>query len=628
MKDIFKTIIDQSTDIVFVVENVTPHKIIYGNKAFYEHIAGKLTEMSLQGMDVDGGALSLHEEFILNVDNQYYSFFLEPFEEESVFLFHKGAHVKVSSTHNTGDDNTGSISKGESQFFKLLNNKVPCANFQMVLDDDGKMCFSYLSDKVKKMFKLETHGDEAASLDFLLSKVHPLDVGRVLKSMVHSARLKGHWECVFRISVRENSEPLWVLGRAVPENEAKNLYWYGTLVDISALKQREMELEKAKYDAETSSKVKSDFISTIIHEIRTPLNAISGSVFSLLEEGYATGQKQLLNNISFATDSLIIMVNDLLDFQKTEAGKIQLEYKPFNLRELLGQVIGGLKYQARESKNILNLIASDHLDIGVVGDKLRLAQILNNLISNGLKFTNQGRVDVTATLAEDNDEEVRIYFEVKDTGIGIARENLKKVFNEFEQINQSFDVKYGGTGLGMPITKKLLELMGSEIQVESEEGKGSTFFFELTFGKVVSAAGVSLVPPEPIKHAGYCLPSGLKVLLAEDNDVNAIVIMKIIKRWEMICDRVYDGQEAVDFAGKKKYDIILMDIQMPVMDGCKAAKCIKEQSDVPIIALTASSKNECCAGYDLACIDRFVYKPINAVDLQKNIHELVMTHIS
>ncbi|GGF37048.1 ATP-binding protein [Echinicola rosea] len=626
MKDIFKTIVNQSTDIVFVVENMEPHKIIYGNKAFYEHIGEKLTELSLGGMEIDGGAISIHEEFIINVENQYFSFFLEAMEEEGVLLFHKGTQVKVSSTYDN-EGSGGYLSKGKAPFFKLLNDKVPCANFQMVLDDDGKMCFSYLSDKIKKMFKLETYGNEATSLDFLLSKVHPLDVGRVLKSMVHSARVKGHWECIFRISVKENSDPLWVLGRAVPEEEGENLYWYGALVDISAMKQREIALEKAKYDAETSSKVKSEFISTIIHEIRTPLNAISGSVFSLFEEGYDAGQKQLLNNISFATDSLIIMVNDLLDFQKTEAGKIRIDYQPFNLRELLCQVIGGLMYQAHESKNTLNLIASDHLDIGVVGDKLRLAQILNNLISNGLKFTDQGRVDVTVTLAEDSEEEVRVYFEVKDTGIGIARENLRKVFNEFEQINQSFDVRYGGTGLGMPITKKLLELMGSEIQVESEEGKGSTFFFELTFGKVVSATGISLVRTEPTKNA-FRLPSGLKVLLAEDNDVNAIVIMKIIKRWGVVCDRVCDGKEAVDFAGKKKYDVILMDIQMPVMNGCEAAKHIKGECAVPIIALTASSKREYCDTHDLAYIDRFVSKPINAVDLQRNIHELVLTHIS
>lgn len=622
----FKAVVEQSTDIVFIVDNKAPYKVVYGNKIFYEQIGDKLADKSLAGMQVDEGAFSFHEEFIINLDNEYFSFFMEELKEDHVFLFHRGTKVKITSTAQGAE--TRQFSNGEMQFFKLLNEKVPSANFQLVLDGDGKMCFSYLSDRVKKMFKLEADGEEITSLDYLLSKVHPMDVGKVLKSIVHSARVKGHWECVFRISVRENAEPLWVLGRAIPEHESDNLYWYGSIVDVSVLKRREMELEKAKLDAEASGKVKSDFISTIIHEIRTPLNAISGSVFSLYEEGYAAGQKPLLNNISFATDSLIIMVNDLLDFQKTEAGKIQLEYKPFNLRELLEQVIGGLKYQAHESKNSLNLIASGHLDLRVVGDRLRLAQVLNNLISNGLKFTNQGRVDVTATIAAETDMDVRVYFEVKDTGIGIARENLQKVFNEFEQVTQSFDVKYGGTGLGMPITKKLLQLMGSEIQVESEEGKGSTFFFELSFMKPVASEVGALVYPETLKSQVHNLPVGLKVLLAEDNDVNAIVVLKIIKRWGMVCERVCDGQEAVELAKRNDYDLVLMDVQMPILDGCQAAKRIKEHSSVPIIALTAASKSECCSKHDMAFLDAFVSKPINAADLKDRIYNLIVPHIS
>lgn len=182
----FKAVVEQSTDIVFIVDNKAPYKVVYGNKIFYEQIGDKLADKSLAGMQVDEGAFSFHEEFIINLDNEYFSFFMEELKEDHVFLFHRGTKVKITSTAQGAE--TRQFSNGEMQFFKLLNEKVPSANFQLVLDGDGKMCFSYLSDRVKKMFKLEADGEEITSLDYLLSKVHPMDVGKVLKSIVHRDR--------------------------------------------------------------------------------------------------------------------------------------------------------------------------------------------------------------------------------------------------------------------------------------------------------------------------------------------------------------------------------------------------------------------------------------------------------
>ncbi len=510
-------------------------------------------------------------------------------------------------------------------FLKHLTEQVPGILFQLVLSQEGKMKFPYLNPGSLNIFG----GDKAflgkeADFNYFLSKVHPKDVGEIVSTTVNSAKNLIPWKSQFRIRVGKKKEYRWMMGSAMPaELSNGEVHWYGCLSDITEVKLFEKKLKKAKETAEATSKIKSDFISMISHEIRTPLNAISGSVYSLLNEPHSHPQEMALNTINFAVDNLITMINDLLDFQKMEANKVKLENKSFNMRELLTQVINGLKYQAQESKNKLHLVVSDRLDLEVLGDKTRLIQVINNLVTNALKFTNEGKVDVTATLIREDEKQVEVFIEVKDTGIGIAKENFDKVFNDFDQVNQSFNKKYGGTGLGMSITKKILHKMGSEIKLESEPGVGSTFYFELKLDKVPR----KLLEEE--KVLGHVpeekgLPSEtVKVLFAEDNDVNALVVSKIMKRWGYECDRVNNGLEAVEAVDKKKYDLILMDIQMPIMDGFTASEIIKKKQNIPIIALTAASKAEVLDKIEKSGMERFLSKPIDAVELHQNINELV-----
>lgn len=534
-------------------------------------------------------------------------------DDTFVFLSFRNVSEKVS-LEKTLEEN--------SNFLMNLTEQVPGGLYQLVLDGNGKMNFSFLSKGIGAVLGLKD--DELANfsdISMAISRVHPLDLPQLIMSSVASAKKLEPWQCQFR--VKSASDPTgyrWILGAARPQSlENGDMVWYGYLTDISHQKEFEAKLDEARKTAEKASQIKSDFLSMISHELRTPLNAISGSVYSLLQETPTDQQMGALNTINFAVDNLIIMINDLLDFQKIEAGKLTIEKSPFNLKDLVEQVIKGLSFHAKDSKNKLELHLSAGLDAQVKGDKTRLSQVLNNLITNALKFTKEGSVDVSAQLKEQSGDKITIYFEVKDTGIGIAPEHQERIFNDFDQVKPTFSAKYGGTGLGLSITRKLLNLMGGSIGLESAEGVGSTFYFELTFDLVKSSS-----PNGTVKEISNAMDfSSLHLLMAEDNDVNALVLGKIIKKWGYTFERVTNGLEAVEAMKSKTYDCVLMDIQMPVMDGFEATKSIKEFSQTPVLALTAAAKLEIMDQIEACGFDGFVAKPIDAAELLKKIREVI-----
>ncbi len=508
-----------------------------------------------------------------------------------------------------------------SNFLRNLTDQVPGGLYQLVLNTEGQMSFSFLSKGITSVLGLNQETiEQFTDISAAISKVHPLDLPQVIMTSVASARKMEPWQCQFRVKSGQSGQDYrWVLGAARPQALGNgDMVWYGYLTDISKQKEFETKLDEARMAAEKANQIKSDFLSMISHELRTPLNAISGSVYSLFHEDPTDSQRTALNTINFAVDNLIIMINDLLDFQKIEAGKLAIEHNPFNLKNLLDQVIMGLSFHAKDSKNKLDLHLSEGLDIYVKGDKTRLSQILNNLITNALKFTHNGNVDVKVELVGQLRNKARIYFEVKDTGIGIAPENQEKIFNDFDQVKPSFSTKYGGTGLGLSITRKLLHLMGGKIALESAVGKGSRFYFELEFEKTEELGIDSPVYTTPAPSF-----EGLHLLMAEDNDVNALVLGKIIKKWGYTFERVNNGLEAVEAARQGKYDCILMDIQMPQMNGFEATVEIKKFSQTPIIALTAAAKLEIMERIDECGFEGFVAKPIDAAELLKKIKEVI-----
>ncbi|MEM8965025.1 MAG: response regulator [Bacteroidota bacterium] len=368
--------------------------------------------------------------------------------------------------------------------------------------------------------------------------------------------------------------------------------WVGTTLERSY---HERQLVAAREQAEEATQAKTDFLSTMSHEIRTPMNAVIGMSHFLLEENPREDQLKSLQTLKFSADLLLSLINDILDFSKIEAGKIVLEKVSFNLKEVLQGIKAAQGIKAQEKQVRLKLRWDDDLPEMIIGDSVRLGQIINNLVSNAIKFTHQGQVCIDVELLEEYPQSVRVGFKVQDTGIGISQEQIEAIFDEFSQASSSTTRKFGGTGLGLAITKKLLEMQGSQIEVTSEVGKGSTFSFELNLEKSnkKSTKDSASTAPDEIYFASL---EGLRVLLVEDNPVNQYVAARFIKKWKVtLLDTAENGEEALEKVQQHSYDVILMDLQMPVMDGYKATENIRDwerhhgKQPIPIIALTASA---------------------------------------
>lgn len=355
---------------------------------------------------------------------------------------------------------------------------------------------------------------------------------------------------------------------------------------IKKSKQLEAELIKAKETAEKASKAKSEFLSIMSHEIRTPLNAIIGTNNLLHYQDPLPSQKELLNVMKISSENLLSLINDVLDYGKLEEGKIILAERDINLKQFVKNLRAAHRLRAEERGNNLRLMYDEDIPDFVIGDDIRLGQVLNNLISNAIKFTKKGVITIEVLLNNTTDEHVYVDFAIIDTGIGISEDKQEMIFDRFTQANTNITREYGGSGLGLTIIKLLLQLQNSEIHLSSEAGKGSKFFFTLCFKK----SNTSL-QEENKKILNYDAPNlnGIHILLVEDVDFNVMVAEKMLQNWNATVDIAHNGEIAVEKVKNNKYDIVLMDLQMPVMDGYTATKKIREfNTTTPIIALTAS----------------------------------------
>jgi PAS domain S-box-containing protein len=395
-----------------------------------------------------------------------------------------------------------------------------------------------------------------------------------------------------------------------------------TLFDASDRKEYERELLRARKKAEAADRMKAEFISTISHEIRTPLNAIMGVAYLLAKTELSVTQQKFVRTLRSSAENLLNLVNEVLDFSKIEAGRVTLEVRPVNLRKMAGEVVGALQVKADEKGIGLSMQVDDGVPQEVLGDLVKLTQVLTNLLGNAIKFTSSGSVTLTLEERGSSDDRVTVRFAVTDTGIGIEQDKLTKIFEEFAQANDDISVKYGGTGLGLAISRKLVDLHGGRLQVESELGRGSTFFFDLPLKR-----SRGTMPPPPMSGERDAL-RGLRALVVDDNEVNLFVLTRFMLAWGMASDTAKDGREALERIRETSYDVVLLDLRMPKLDGVAVAREVRSFPEerfarLPIVAVSASMRMGQQHEIEEAGFSGFVGKPINPDVLYTTIAQLI-----
>lgn len=387
----------------------------------------------------------------------------------------------------------------------------------------------------------------------------------------------------------------------------------GIHLDITEQKKLEFELKEARLAAEQSGQAKETFLANMSHEIRTPMNAILGMSRQLAKTQLNDTQSVYLKTINTATDHLMVVINDILDISKIEAGKMSIQNIAFRPQELLKNVLAVMRPRADEKGLRLQLYVETDFPSVLSGDPYRINQILLNLISNSIKFTDKGSVEIRCSSKAFSDSKYRITFSIADTGVGIESGFIPHIFDKFSQEYRSITRRSGGTGLGMAICKQLVELMGGEIAVLSEPGKGTEVTFTIP---LFSAREVDLEPNEK-KQVDYELLRGARILLAEDNEMNRLVVQTVLKDYGVVLTEVADGRAALDCLASNVFDIVLMDIQMPVMNGLEATMAIRKELnlDVPVIALTANAikgESDRCLAVGMS---DFISKPFEEEEL-------------
>lgn len=400
----------------------------------------------------------------------------------------------------------------------------------------------------------------------------------------------------------------------------------GVATDVTGHKEQERELNNTIALAEETKKVKEQFLANMSHEIRTPIHGIISLVNILMKTQLETEQSGYLKAIQKSADNLLVIINDILDMSKIEADKMTFENVCFNLEEAAKASLDLFKVKAEEKGLKLNFQFKSGAPSFVKGDPTRLSQIINNLMGNAIKFTHQGNVTLTIEQKENNEKFAVLTFKVIDTGIGIAPQKLSGIFESFTQAGDDITRKYGGTGLGLSISKKLIELQGGIIYVESELNKGTSFVFNLPFQMPEQGETETSQKTVSDKHENFKKP--IRLLVVEDNDINRLIINKHIADWGFIVDNVTNGIEAIDMIKSKEFDVVLMDIEMPKMNGYQATEKIRTTLDesrknIPILAMTAhattAEKDKCLQ----AGMNDYISKPFNPLDVKNKIIDLV-----
>lgn len=358
------------------------------------------------------------------------------------------------------------------------------------------------------------------------------------------------------------------------------------------LQEKNVELIVARDNAEKASNVKAQFLSTITHELRTPMYAVTGLTHLLLSENPTEEQKKHLDSLKFSGEYLLSLINNILDFNKLEANKVEIEETEFNIKKRINDVLFALEKSAKDKGNKLILEFDKEIPLHLIGDPLMISQILINLVGNSIKFTRDGEVSIRVKKLSKDNKIIHLNFEVEDNGEGISKKKQKTIFQSFTQGSVAINRKFGGTGLGLSIVKNLLDLLNSKISLESTLGKGTIFKFDIKYNLIPESTDEEDVE-NPIQKIDYKALEGRHILIVEDNKINQMITRKILEKNNITCETADNGEVAVEKTHNQKFDLILMDIHMPGISGMVATQKIREfNNEIPILALTAVTIEE------------------------------------
>jgi two-component system, sensor histidine kinase and response regulator len=501
-----------------------------------------------------------------------------------------------------------------------VTDSVPIAVFQLHLSPQGQQTIPFCSPAVLKICGV-TREEAMANASAILARIHPDEQEALTHAFSSTAHNGQPWTLDFRLLHKTSGEVVWVHTECQTVLEPDGgVLWNGYLADISEAKRISEELRHAKEGAESANRAKSNFLAAMSHEIRTPMNGVLGMIDLALETPLDTTQRDYLDTVKSSAQSLLTVINDILDFSKIEAGKLLIEKIPFHLRQTVDKTIKSMAIRARMKGIPLVCEIDPHLPLCVLGDPGRLRQILVNLIGNAIKFTEQGRIVVQikaadALVAGDGQQHV-LHFTINDTGVGIPASKWDLIFDAFSQEDSSITRKYGGTGLGLTISSRLVEALAGRIWVESTVGLGSQFHFLIPLPPSTDAT-TTAANAQP---AANVLPgASLDVLLVEDYVVNQKLAITLLTRWGHHVTLAENGQLALEALATHRFDLVLMDMMMPVMDGLEATQRFRAQEQgprTPIVAMTANAmqgdKEKCLA----SGMDDYISKPFEIPQLK------------
>jgi PAS domain S-box-containing protein len=543
----------------------------------------------------------MENEELFQMINEAYS----SFDKDIVHV----EHILEESSKELFKANQALRNENDSTRAQLDNiiNTVNDVLFQTDLDGN----FIYLNHAWEEISGLSVKESLGKNYKDLLEGINKNEKFRLRQFLLKQAE---DYEVVFKYYTPKKQKK-WIDLKISRTKDAKGKTTgaIGTMTDITSIKETEIELQKA-------SKIKDDFISTISHEIRTPLNAVIGLSNVMLMENFLPDQLENLEALKYSGEHLLALINDLLDLNKIQSEEIHLLKTDFNLKETLNNLHHHFRPIGKEKHIIFRIVWDKKIPEYVVGDSLKLSQVLNNLLSNAFKFTETGAIKLSVDLIEDAEKKVKLRFAVKDTGIGVPYNKQGAIFKSFVQAGDNTSKLYGGTGLGLTISKKILQIQGSDLNMTSVPKIGSEFYFEISYDKSKAAK----VDIRSNSEKTSTEPIDLNVLVAEDNKLNILVLKKLFAKWNVRYFIAENGKILLEEYKNNDYDLILMDLQMPIMDGYATTKAIRKlkdpiKSSIPIIALTAFSEDEIKDKTAESEMDGYMSKPFDA----NEFHELL-----